>query len=253
MMHIAPYAVSSTHSNRTAPKHRDIQTKHDSLVELTSHTPPQIPEAAKSTLKTLSLTRTRPAPAFQAHILRYGVQLVAHAVLLHKVAELSAGRITPQALLQCVQGKTPPACRFPEDKAVIGSLRSLSRSFYVPPCAFQNPQTFKMESDKAIVFFSVDLVKFYIPSSRLTDSPSFDGMDTFTKSVKSLADMKRKDTIKIGLDMVTRGYSNVVDNYIRELHVTGQSGPLGAVSLIRHYEDLIRFYADRTKALLTSS
>jgi hypothetical protein len=253
MMHITAYAASSGTSTRATPEPRKILVTHESLVKLPSHAPPQIPEPVKNTLKSLSLTQERPELAFRAYILRYGVQLVAHAVLLHRVAELRAGKITPDTLMQSVQGKTPPACRSPEGKEVIGSLRALSKSFYVPPCAFQNPGTFKKEPDKAIVFFSLDLANlFFITSSGLTDFPSFDGMDTFTKGVKTLAHMKRKGTIERGLDLVTRGYDNVVTNYVKELTDTKRSGPLGAISLIRHYEDLIRFYADRSKALLTS-
>lgn len=237
-----------------APRNRQSLVSHNSLANLQSHMPPQIALPARNTLQDLTLTKQLPEPVFQATILGYGVQLVAHAVLLHKVAELRAGKTTTEALLQSVQGETRPACTFPEGKQIIGSLRAMSNSFYVPPCAFQNSQTFKAETDKAIVFFSVDLANlFFQPGSGLNKAPSFDGMETFTRGVNTLTDMQRQKTFDKGLRLVKQGYSTVVTNYVKELTDAGQSGPLGAVSLIRHYEDLIRFYADRTKALLTSS
>ncbi len=213
--------------------------------------PPKLAETVKNTLTSLTLTQERLERPFQAHILRYGIQLVAHAVLLHHAAEVIAGTRDKASFLRSLQGKTRLEYTFNEGKEVIGSLRALSKLFYIPKCAFQNGLTLKEEADKPVVFFSVDLANlFYERGSGLKGAPTFGGMDTYTKRVKTLEDILRRETIEKGLDLVARGYNTEVTTYIQELITKGKAGPLGAISLIHHYDALITFHREQTKNLL---
>lgn len=220
-------------------------------VPLDQRPPPQIAPPVKNTLDALRLTEERPEPIFQAWLLHYGTNLVAHAVLLERAAEVLTGERSRQSFMDSLQGPSPLQYKYNEGKELIGSLRQLGQKFYIPPCAFQDAKTLRERPDSPIVFFSVDLANlFFEPARDSKTRPSFGGMDKYTESIRTLDDVLQWQTIHTGLRLVSEGFGKAVEAYTRDLVEKRVGGPLGAASLAHHYQDLIEFYGARARDLM---
>lgn len=237
------------HSDR----HSSAANQHTPAPVVTPSTQPR-PElgvAARKTLDDLHLTHSRDDSTFQHFILGYGIQIVAHAVMFERAALVMAARLDINQFISSLTGPTPFARPHEERTPLICSLKELSKRIYIPPCAFQDPISLSCVQDRPITFLNSDLGNLFYPCSDSTQSrQAFTRAISYLDSCKEPEDIVKRGFIKRGIPFTHHAWDRNISSFITESARTRYHPPLGAMTLILHYEAVVKDCAERTRATL---